>query len=101
MLPDRGGLVHELAEARMHYVVIGGIVVAAHAYVRATEDVDIVQRLPGVPSYAELEASSWEAELGGAWPGIQHKRTLTNYRCCGCTVGVASPQTSAGTFSRL
>jgi hypothetical protein len=30
---------------------------------------------------------------------IQHKKTLTNHRCCGCTVRLASPQTSAGTFS--
>lgn len=29
-------------------------------------DLDIVQRLPGVPSYSELERDSWEAELGGA-----------------------------------
>ena len=29
-------------------------------------DLDIVQRLPGVPSYVELKADSWEAELGGA-----------------------------------
>jgi len=27
---------------------------------------DIVQRLPGVPPDAELEADSWEADLGGA-----------------------------------
>jgi hypothetical protein len=122
MLPDLGGLVRELAEARIAYIVIGGIAVAAHAFVRATEDLDIVpdptpanldelcnmlvridarllqdpdrgidsairsdlyrgrnltvttsvadldiiQRLPGVPSYAELESDSWEAELGGA-----------------------------------
>jgi hypothetical protein len=38
-------------------------------------DLDIVQSLPGVPSYAELEADSWEAELGGtagrrAVPGV-------------------------------
>jgi hypothetical protein len=42
MLPDLGGLVRELAEARIRYVVIGGIAVAAHAFVRATEDLDIV-----------------------------------------------------------
>ena len=122
MLPDLGGLVRELAESRIRYVVIGGIAVAAHAFVRATEDLDIVpdpapanldelcnmlvridarllrdpdrgidpdirralyrgrnltvttsvadldvvQRLPGVPSYAQLAADSWEAELAGA-----------------------------------
>ena len=122
MLPDLAGLVRELAEARIRYIVIGGIAVAAHAFVRATEDLDIVpdptpanldelcnvlvriearllqdpsreidpeirgelhrggnltvtttvadldivQRLPGVPSYSELERDSWEAELNGA-----------------------------------
>jgi hypothetical protein len=122
MLADLAGLVRELGEARIRYVVIGGIAVAAHAFVRATEDLDIVpdptsanldelcnmlvridarllldlergidseirselyrgrnltvttsiadldivQRLPGVPSYSELEPDSWEAELGGA-----------------------------------
>ena len=122
MLPDLAGLVRELAEARIDYVVIGGIAVAAHAFVRATEDLDIVpdptpanldqlcnalvwidarllrdsqreidpeiqselyrgrnltvttsvadldiiQRLPGVPSFAELRTDSWEAELDRA-----------------------------------
>jgi hypothetical protein len=119
MLPDLAGLLGSLAEARTRFVVIGGIAVAAHAAVRATEDLDIVpdpshenldalcnvlvsldatllldpgrpidphtraalyrgrnltvttklgdldvvQRLPGVPSYPKLEAESWEAEL--------------------------------------
>ena len=42
MVPDLAGLVRELAEARIRYIVIGGIAVAAHAFVRATEDLDIV-----------------------------------------------------------
>jgi hypothetical protein len=42
MLPDLSGLIRALANARIRYVVIGGIAVAAHAYVRATEDLDIV-----------------------------------------------------------
>jgi hypothetical protein len=121
MLPNLAGLVRELATARIRYVVIGGIAVAAHAFVRATEDLDIVpdpipanldelcnvlvridarllrdpereidseirselyrgrnltvttsiadldivQRLPGVPLYSELASESWTAELGG------------------------------------
>jgi hypothetical protein len=52
MLPDLGGLVHELAKARIRYVVIGGIAVAAHAFVRATEDLDIVPD----PTPANLDA---------------------------------------------
>ncbi len=42
MLPDLAGLVGVLADYRVRYVVIGGVAVAAHGYVRATEDVDLV-----------------------------------------------------------
>ena len=42
MLPDLAGLIGVLAEYRVGYVVIGGVAVAAHGYVRATEDVDVV-----------------------------------------------------------
>lgn len=122
MIPDLAGMLGALAQARLRFVMIGGIAVAAHAVVRATDDLDIVpdparenldklcnllvtldarllrdpshgidpeiraalyrgrnltittshgdldvvQRLPGVPPYAELEAESWEAELLGA-----------------------------------
>ncbi len=121
MLPDLAGLVGVLADYRVRYVVIGGVAVAAHGYVRATEDVDlvpdpdrdnldrlgnalvsldaglsadpargigpaerqalyrgrnltlttrlgdidVVQRLPGVPGYAELAADAHDAAIGG------------------------------------
>jgi hypothetical protein len=42
MLPDLAGLVRRLAESQIQYVVIDGIAVVAHAYVRATEDLDVV-----------------------------------------------------------
>ena len=42
MVPDLTGLVRTLNQAGVRYVVIGGIAVAAHGYVRATEDLDIV-----------------------------------------------------------
>lgn len=42
MLPDLSGLLRALVEADVRFVVIGGIAVAAHSVVRATEDVDIV-----------------------------------------------------------
>jgi predicted nucleotidyltransferase len=42
MLPDLSGLLRSLVEADVSFVVIGGIAVAAHAAVRATEDVDVV-----------------------------------------------------------
>lgn len=122
MIPDLAGLLGALSASQARFVVIGGIAVAAHAVVRATDDLDIVpepshgnldalcnelahlearllrdpsraidpeirsalyrgrnltvttsmgdldivQRLPGVPAYAELEGDSWEAELLGA-----------------------------------
>jgi len=121
MLPDLAGVVRALADYRVRFVVIGGVAVAAHGYVRATEDVDVVpdpdrdnldrlgnalvsldarllsdpsrtigpaerqalyrgrnltlttrlgdidvvQRLPGVPGYAELAADAERSELGG------------------------------------
>jgi hypothetical protein len=119
MVPDLAGLLRALVENDVEFVTIGGIAVAAHRVVRATEDVDIVpdpseanvtrlattltalgarlvlnpergidagvrtalargrnltvttdagdldivQRLPGVPGYDELLADSWEASL--------------------------------------
>lgn len=121
MLPDLAGLLRVLAEYRVRFVVIGGVAVAAHGYVRATEDVDVVpdpdrenldrlgnalvsleahlaadstrgvgpaerqalyrgrnltlttrlgdidvvQRLPGVPGYAALAADAESTSLGG------------------------------------
>jgi hypothetical protein len=42
MVLDLAGLLRELVDGQVRFVVIGGIAVAAHASVRATEDVDIV-----------------------------------------------------------
>lgn len=39
---DLDGLLAALSTARARFVVIGGVAVAAHAYIRATEDLDIV-----------------------------------------------------------
>ncbi len=119
MVLDLAGLLRSLVAGEVSFVVIGGIAVAAHAAVRATEDVDlvldpgaanlrrliavleeldahlllnpergidedakaalvagqnltvttscgdldIVQRLPGVPPFAALTADSLEVEL--------------------------------------
>src|SRR4051794_40829626 len=121
MVLDLAGLLRALERGTVRFVVIGGIAVAAHRVVRATEDVDVVpdpthdnldrladllaaldarllrdpgrgidagirsalrqgrnltvttplgdvdvvQRLPGVPPYRELAADSWRAELDG------------------------------------
>jgi hypothetical protein len=40
--PDVGGLLRALGEGEVEYVLIGGVAVAAHGPVRATEDVDLV-----------------------------------------------------------
>lgn len=42
MVLDLAGLLRALVDAEVRFVVIGGIAVAAHAAIRATEDVDIV-----------------------------------------------------------
>lgn len=42
MVVDLAGLLRALVEGRVRFVVIGGIAVAAHAAIRATEDVDVV-----------------------------------------------------------
>lgn len=42
MVFDLAGLLRALVQRDVRFVVIGGIAVAAHAIVRATEDVDIV-----------------------------------------------------------
>lgn len=41
-LPDLAALLRALAEGGVEFVVVGGVAVAAHEYVRATEDVDLV-----------------------------------------------------------
>jgi hypothetical protein len=119
MVVDLAGLLRALVDGGVRFVVIGGIAVAAHRVVRATEDVDIVpdpspanllrlcevleglearllrnpergidadvraalsqgrnltvttrlgeldvvQRLPGVPSFEDLDTDAWETGL--------------------------------------
>jgi hypothetical protein len=43
-LPDLAGLLRALVAAGVEFVVVGGVAVAVHAYVRATEDVDLVPK---------------------------------------------------------
>lgn len=50
-LPDLGGLLRALREGDVEFVVVGGVAVAAHEYVRATEDVDLVP----APDHANLD----------------------------------------------
>jgi hypothetical protein len=58
-------LLAHLVEAGAEFVLIGGLAVNAWGVVRGTKDIDIVQGLDGVPSYAELRSRSVEAELLG------------------------------------
>lgn len=105
---DLRGLLAALHDGQVRFVLIGGVAVGAHGYVRATEDVDIVpdpspenvrrlgnalvdmdatlplaerseritletgkgaldivQRAPGVPGFAELDSAAVEADLLG------------------------------------
>jgi hypothetical protein len=64
---DIQGLLEQLAAAGVDYIVIGGVAVGFHGYVRATKDLDVV---PG-PSRQNLERlaallRSLNAELDGA-----------------------------------
>jgi hypothetical protein len=121
MLPNLAGLIGALNDGDVRFVAIGGIAVAAHRVIRATEDLDVVpdpatknvdaladtlvaldarllrnpdrgvdeevrsalhrgrnltvttdlgdldvvQRLPGVPPFAALDAEAWEAVVLG------------------------------------
>jgi hypothetical protein len=121
MLPNLAGLVGALSDGDVRFVAIGGIAVAAHRVIRATEDLevvpdpatenidalantlialdarllrnpdrridvdvrgalhrgrnltvttrlgdlDVVQRLPGVPPFATLDAEAWDATVLG------------------------------------
>ncbi len=41
MTPDLEALLHALAGSRLRFVVIGGVAVGVHGYVRATKDLDV------------------------------------------------------------
>lgn len=41
-LPDLAGILRALHQERVEFVVIGGMAMAVHGFVRATEDIDIV-----------------------------------------------------------
>jgi hypothetical protein len=41
-VPDLAGLLRALVDERVEFVLIGGLAVAAHGFVRATEDLDLV-----------------------------------------------------------
>ena len=71
--PDRpfqaGALLRSLAEHGVEFVVVGGVAVQAHGYIRGTRDLDIVPR-PSLlnlsrlgEALAELEAKAWKAVL--------------------------------------
>jgi hypothetical protein len=51
---DADAILRTLVEAGIDFVVVGGFAVAAHGYVRATKDVDIVPR-PTAENRARLE----------------------------------------------
>jgi hypothetical protein len=88
---DLRSLLELLYTREVRFVVIGGVAVAAHGYVRGTADLDlvpdpdpenlkkvaeitadtsfggldVVQRARGVPSYSQLDADAIETELLG------------------------------------
>jgi hypothetical protein len=64
---DIQGLLEQLAAAAVDYIVIGGVAVGFHGYVRATKDLDVVPA-PDQQNLERLAAllRSLNAELDGA-----------------------------------
>jgi predicted nucleotidyltransferase len=64
---DIQGLLRHLDEAGVEFIVIGGVAVGFHGYVRATKDLDIVPA-PDPPNLERLAAvlRDLDAELDGA-----------------------------------
>jgi hypothetical protein len=65
-LPDLASLLRALREAGVEFVVIGGVAVAAHEYVRVTDDLNLVPR----PDDENLE------RLAGALAALDGRETL-------------------------
>jgi hypothetical protein len=64
---DIQGLLEELAAASVEYIVIGGVAVGFHGYVRATKDLDVVPAPdPGNLERLATLLQSLDAELDGA-----------------------------------
>lgn len=136
MLPDLAGLVRALNDGGVRFVVIGGVAVAAHGHIRATEDLDVVpdpdrenldrlgntlvklngrlaanpergidpdvrqalyqgrnvtlttalgdldviQRLPGIPSWPALAEAAARTELGGETVLVSSRRHLVEMK---------------------
>jgi len=64
---DIQGILERLAEAGVEYIVIGGVAVGFHGYVRATKDLDIVPA-PDTSNLERMVAAlrALDAELDGA-----------------------------------
>jgi len=85
---DLRALLSALNEAAVRFVVIGGVAVGAHGYVRATEDLDIVPEPTGENAdrlarvLAELEgtlplAESRPFQAAGDVAALKRRRNLT------------------------
>jgi hypothetical protein len=62
---DIQGILEQLAEAGVEYVVIGGVAVGFHGYVRATKDLDVVPS-PDRPNLERLAGALRALGLDGA-----------------------------------
>jgi predicted nucleotidyltransferase len=64
---DIQGILEQLSEAGVEHIVIGGVAVGFHGYVRATKDLDVVPA-PDLPNLERLAKvlRALEAELDGA-----------------------------------
>jgi predicted nucleotidyltransferase len=64
---DIQGILEQLSESGVEHIVIGGVAVGFHGYVRATKDLDVVPA-PDLPNLERLAKAlcTLEAELDGA-----------------------------------
>lgn len=76
------GMVRGLTDARVEFVVIGGVAARAHGSVRVTEDLDICYSRDGANlDRLALLLAAWRAYPRGIEPGlpfIMDRRTLDN-----------------------
>ena len=65
-----GAILRALADKQVEFVVVGGVAVQAHGYLRATADLDIVPRPTLLnlsrlgEALGDLEAEPWRARVG-------------------------------------
>jgi len=58
-------LLEQLVASEIRFVLVGGLAVNAWGYIRATRDIDILQGLPQIPTFASLDAEATDVDMDG------------------------------------